>query len=116
MGEVDEQSIAGAMATCTHGTGPKLGCISTLVSAFRLVLANGTVVVADASTNVDIFNAARAGIGALGVVSSVTLKTVPQWKMMFKRVTNDTIRGMVTAYKTYLAQYERFEWYCRYFS
>jgi FAD-linked oxidoreductase len=77
LGDIAYQSIAGAIATATHGTGQRLGNISTQVKALSLVTADGTVVHCSAEENPDVFNAARVGLGALGIVSTVTLQCVP---------------------------------------
>lgn len=76
MGDIDCQSIAGATATGTHGTGAALQNISAALHSIELVLADGSVVEVDADNDADAWRAARVGIGALGVVTAVTLDTV----------------------------------------
>ncbi len=76
---------------------------------FSLVM--GAVCVKSIRLRRDVYHAGLAGLGALGIVSSVTLRTVPVWKMAFRTVTTHTIRDMLTEYPKYLARYERFEWY-----
>jgi L-gulono-1,4-lactone dehydrogenase len=77
LGDIDEQTIAGAISTGTHGTGARLGGLATLVVALDLVLADGTVVSCSAEQRPDLFAAARVSLGALGVISTVTLRCVP---------------------------------------
>jgi L-gulono-1,4-lactone dehydrogenase len=72
LGDIDAQTIAGALATGTHGTGAKLGCLSTFVEALTLVDGTGEVVHAEG----DVLRAAKVGLGALGVVTEVTLRCV----------------------------------------
>ncbi|ONI73458.1 FAD-linked oxidoreductase [Actinosynnema sp. ALI-1.44] len=74
LGDIDAQTISGAISTGTHGTGAKLGGIATQVSALQVVLADGSVVTCSADERPDLFNAARVGLGALGVISTVTLR------------------------------------------
>jgi FAD-linked oxidoreductase len=74
LGDIDAQTISGAISTGTHGTGAKLGGIATQVSALELVLADGSVVSCSADERPELFNAARVGLGALGVISTVTLR------------------------------------------
>jgi FAD-linked oxidoreductase len=81
LGDVAYQSIAGAISTATHGTGAALGNISTQVKALSLVTADGSVVDCSASENADVFQAARVGLGALGVISTVTLQCVPEFTL-----------------------------------
>ncbi|SMC96410.1 D-arabinono-1,4-lactone oxidase [Kibdelosporangium aridum] len=74
LGDIDAQTISGAISTGTHGTGAKLGGIATQVAALQLVLADGSVVACSADERPELFDAARVGLGALGVISTVTLR------------------------------------------
>jgi L-gulono-1,4-lactone dehydrogenase len=78
LGDVDAQSLGGALATGTHGTGVRLGNLSSAVTAMELVLADGSERVVDAG---DELAAARVGLGALGVVVAVTLRCVPAFRL-----------------------------------
>jgi L-gulonolactone oxidase len=81
MGDIAYQSIAGATATATHGTGWHFGNLSSRIVGLRLVTGDGTVLDCSAEQNPEVFSAARAGIGALGVVSTVTLEAVPAFRL-----------------------------------
>jgi FAD/FMN-containing dehydrogenase len=74
LGDIDEQSLAGAISTATHGTGVTLRNVSAQVRALRLVTARGTVVDVDGGEEL---LAARVALGALGVVTEVTLHKLP---------------------------------------
>jgi FAD/FMN-containing dehydrogenase len=74
------QTVAGALSTATHGTGDT-GSMSSQIVSMRIVLANGETRVLSATQNVDLFNAARVGYGALGIITTVTLAVVPQFKL-----------------------------------
>ncbi len=76
LGDIDRQTVAGAIATGTHGTGAKLRNISAQVEAIELAAADGTVRELD-SSQPDLLRAARVSVGALGAVSAVTLRCVP---------------------------------------
>ncbi|HEX3174439.1 MAG TPA: D-arabinono-1,4-lactone oxidase [Solirubrobacterales bacterium] len=76
LGDIDRQTIAGAISTGTHGTGATLRSISALVEAVELVLADGSVRELDAATP-ELLRAARVGLGALGAIAAVTLRCVP---------------------------------------
>jgi len=76
MGDIDRQSLAGAIATGTHGTGRTLGCLSTRVEALRVVTAAGELE-QWSEASVPFMNAARACLGALGVVTAVKLRLLP---------------------------------------
>jgi FAD/FMN-containing dehydrogenase len=81
LGDIDAQTIAGAISTGTHGTGARLGGLATQVEALDLVLADGTAVTCSASVRPELFAAARVGLGALGVITSVTLRCVPSFTL-----------------------------------
>ncbi len=69
----DWQTVAGAVSTGTHGTGLAFGSLSAQVVALTLVTARGELVECSAEQRPELFQAARAGLGALGVLASVTL-------------------------------------------
>ena len=81
LGDIDAQTIAGAISTGTHGTGARLGGIATAVAGLELVLADGSVASCSAEQSPDLFAAARVSLGALGVVSAVTLSCVPAFDL-----------------------------------
>ena len=81
LGDIDVQSISGAISTGTHGTGAKLGGLATQVRALQLVLADGSLLNCDARENPDVFAAARVGLGALGVIATVTLQCEPAFAL-----------------------------------
>lgn len=72
--DINKQSLGGALGTGTHGTGQTLTAIHGAVQSFRLVTAQGDIIEASADKNPDIFNAARVGLGAFGIVTEVTLQ------------------------------------------
>ncbi|MFM8777355.1 MAG: D-arabinono-1,4-lactone oxidase, partial [Actinomycetota bacterium] len=76
LGDIAYQTIAGAISTSTHGTGAKFTGIAGQVVALRVVLADSTVVACSATENTEIFNCARVGLGAIGLLSTITLKVV----------------------------------------
>ena len=81
LGDIDVQTLAGALSTGTHGTGARLGGLATQVEALDLVTADGSLVTCSASARPGLFAAARVGLGALGVVSAVTLRCVPSFTL-----------------------------------
>lgn len=81
MGDIDRQSIAGAVSTGTHGTGRDLGNISSSVVGLRLVLADGSLVDCSADQEPALFEMARVAVGALGVLSRVTLRVLPAYRL-----------------------------------
>ena len=76
LGDIDRQTISGALATGTHGTGARYGCLSTFVTELELVTGTGEVLRCSREVNPDVFLAALVGVGAIGVVTEVTLRCV----------------------------------------
>jgi FAD-linked oxidoreductase len=80
-GDIDAQSLAGALATATHGTGARFGNLSTRVVGMRLVTASGDVVELTRERDPEALRAARVSLGALGVASQVTVECVPLYTL-----------------------------------
>jgi FAD-linked oxidoreductase len=76
-GDIDRQQLAGAISTATHGTGSSFPNLSAQVVALRVVTADGEVRSLSADSDPEAFRAARVGLGALGVITRVTLRCVP---------------------------------------
>jgi L-gulono-1,4-lactone dehydrogenase len=81
MGDIDQQSISGATQTATHGTGLRFRNLSSQVMGMRLVTADGSVLDLSGEREPDTFKAAQVGLGALGLVSTVTLQCVPAFRL-----------------------------------
>jgi L-gulono-1,4-lactone dehydrogenase len=81
LGDIDRQTIAGAISTGTHGTGAKLRNISAQVEGLELVMADGSTRSLSAATDPGLLRAARVGVGALGAISAVTLRCVPAFTL-----------------------------------
>jgi L-gulono-1,4-lactone dehydrogenase len=77
MGDIAEQTVAGAIQTGTHGTGRGVGSIAAQVAGLEMVLADGHVVTCSAGQDPELFDAARVGLGALGILTAVTFRVVP---------------------------------------
>lgn len=73
LGDIDAQTISGALSTGTHGTGAGYGCLSTFLAGLTLVTGTGEVLRCSADEHPEVFQAARVGLGALGVIVDVTL-------------------------------------------
>ena len=78
MGDIQVQTVAGAIQTGTHGTGRDVGGMAAQVAGLELVLADGTIATCSAGSPAGgLFDAARVGLGALGVLTAVTFRVVP---------------------------------------
>jgi L-gulonolactone oxidase len=81
LGDIDRQTLAGAISTATHGTGARLRNISAQVEGVELVLADGSVRRLTAAADPELLRAARVGVGALGAITAVTLRCVPAFTL-----------------------------------
>ena len=81
MGDIDRQSVAGAISTGTHGTGPTLRNLSSQVVSLRLVTAAGEVVELSADSHPPLFKAAQVSLGSLGVITQATLRCLPTYHL-----------------------------------
>jgi L-gulonolactone oxidase len=81
LGDINYQSVAGALSTGTHGPGIRFPAPSARMLAARLVTGDGSVVECSADRDPELWSAARVGLGALGVLSEVTLQTVPAFRL-----------------------------------
>ncbi|WP_280230933.1 D-arabinono-1,4-lactone oxidase [Nocardia cyriacigeorgica] len=79
LGDIDAQTIAGAIATATHGTGATLQNLSAAVHSVELMRPDGSVVELNEQSDPDGWRAARVNLGALGVVTAMTLRLVPSF-------------------------------------
>ena len=81
LGDIDVQTVSGAIATGTHGTGARFGGIATQVRGLQIVTADGTLLECSADENAELLAAARVGLGALGVIATVTLQCEPAFAL-----------------------------------
>ncbi len=83
-GDIDKQAIAGAIGTGTHGTGPALGNLSSAMVAARVVLADGSVLEVSEKSDPETFRALRVSMGSLGILSQVTMRVLPAFRLYEK--------------------------------
>jgi len=77
MGDIMEQTVSGATSTGTHGTGRDSASIAAQIRGLELVTADGSVLTCSEKENVDVFAAARVGLGALGIITAITFAVEP---------------------------------------
>ncbi len=77
LGDIDVQSISGAVSTGTHGTGRAFGGLATQLRAVTLATADGSLLLISPTENAELWPAVRIGLGALGVLVDLTVQTVP---------------------------------------
>jgi FAD-linked oxidoreductase len=77
MGDIAEQTLAGATSTGTHGTGGVAAGLAAQLTGLQLVTGTGEVLDATREQNADVLDVARVGLGALGVLTTVTFAVEP---------------------------------------
>ncbi|ATY61013.1 sugar 1,4-lactone [Cordyceps militaris] len=97
LGSINEQSIAGAISTGTHGSSAVHGLVSEDVVALRITLASGATEYCSADVKPDLFRAALLSLGALGIITEVTLRAVPAFTLRWQQ-TIDTDRAVLAAW------------------
>jgi len=121
MGDIQVQTVAGAIQTGTHGTGRDVGGMAAQVAGLELALADGSVVTCSAEspsggltlsdgTPANLFDAARVGLGALGVVTAVTFRVVPAF-LLEAREEPMTWSAVISQLDELTSDNEHFEFY-----
>lgn len=79
LGSYDQQSLAGALSTCTHGSGTDYPILASAVEKYRLMKADGRCI--EITEKDDIFPFAICGLGLFGIITEITLKVVPAFRL-----------------------------------
>ena len=110
MGDINQQSIAGAISTGTHGTGTAFGNISTQISKIKFANGKGEIVSCSETDKPELFKAAQVSLGSFGIITEITLKCVPTYKLelVIKKAKLDTV---LQTYQELNEQYRNFEFY-----
>lgn len=109
-GDVDPQAVAGACGTSTHGTGITLGSFSSVVRGARLVTPQGEVIECSPSRNAEVYHAACTSLGALGILTQITLQNRSTYSLHEREYTEplDQVLGSLAAY---VAENRHFEFW-----
>ncbi|GGM09375.1 FAD-linked oxidoreductase [Streptomyces fumigatiscleroticus] len=110
MGDIMEQTVSGATATGTHGTGRDSGSIAAQIRGLELVTADGSVLTCSATENPEVFAAARIGLGALGVVTAITFAVEPVF-LLHAREEPMPLDRVLAGFDELWAENEHFEFY-----
>ncbi len=79
LGDINVQSLAGATATATHGTGETFPCLSAEIIGIKLLNAEGEIITATINDNPDLVKAAQVSIGALGIILEVEINLTDKY-------------------------------------
>ncbi|KAF4124492.1 D-arabinono-1,4-lactone oxidase [Geosmithia morbida] len=114
LGSINEQSIAGAISTGTHGSSLRHGLMSEDVVALKVTLASGKTVDCSADRDRDLFRAATLSLGALGIVTQVTIRAVPAFSLRWTQTVDSDARLLDSWRRGQLwsrAEFVRVYWY-----
>ncbi|KAF8904784.1 gulonolactone oxidase Lgo1 [Gymnopilus junonius] len=112
LGSISDQSLAGIVATATHGSGVSYGVISTNVMALSLLLADGSRVTCSRSEHSDLFMASICGLGATGIILSVQVEMEPAFRLKEMQQSlpfEDVVQNMDKLARS--AEHARFWWF-----
>src|SRR6266567_8953357 len=110
LGDIDVQSISGAISTGTHGTGVRFGTLSTQVERLTLVTATGELLECSPERDPDVFRAAQVSLGMLGVIARVTLRVAPARRLRFQSH-RERLAGCITNLERYKQENNHFEFF-----
>ena len=110
LGDIDAQTVAGAISTGTHGTGVRFPGLAGQVVGCRIVLADGAVVDCSADVEPELFAVARLGLGAFGVLVEVTLQAVAAF-MLHAREGAQPLDRVLGGLDELVEAHEHFEFY-----
>lgn len=110
MPDINKQTLAGSVSTSTHGTGAEFGSLSSYITQLELVTPGGEVLTCSPSENVEIFEAARVSLGALGVLTKITLQNRTPYKLT-RRIWSLPFDQMMEEAESLAAKHRNFEFY-----
>ncbi len=110
LGDIDRQSISGAVSTGTHGTGARFGGIATQVVGATLVTATGDLLRVNDDENPELLPAVALGLGALGILVEITLQCVPAY-VLHAVERPEALDDVLTAVDDRVAASDHFEFY-----
>ncbi|KAI0162189.1 D-arabinono-1,4-lactone oxidase [Xylariaceae sp. FL1272] len=113
LGSINQQSIAGAISTGTHGSTLQHGLMSEDVLSLRITTADGTTRFCSPDEEPELFRASLLSLGALGIITEVTFRAVPEFTLKWQQVI-DTDAKMMNSWNKDLwthAEFVRVWWY-----
>ena len=110
LGDIDRQSLGGATATATHGTGLRLGNLSTAIVGMDIVDGRGELVHCDEHEQPELLRVARVGVGALGIVVRMTLQCVRAFKLHATE-TVEPLADLLDGFERHMASNDHMEFF-----
>jgi FAD-linked oxidoreductase len=112
MGDVDRQTLAGAVSTGTHGTGAAFRGLAGQIVGVSLVTGDGSLITVSETVNADLLPAVRVGLGALGILVDLTVQCVPAY-LLHAVETSEPLENVLDTYldRTMDADHFEFFWF-----
>jgi len=110
LGDIDRQSLSGAISTGTHGTGARFTGIAGQVVGATLVTASGDLLTVNEDENPELVPAVALGLGALGVLVDITLQCVPAF-VLHAVEQPEALADVLAAVDDRVAAADHFEFY-----
>ncbi len=110
MPDINQQTLAGALSTGTHGTGAHFGAMHSYVESLRLVTPRGEILDCSRENNPEIFAAAQVSLGSLGVITEYTLSNVAPYKLV-RRTSMRPLEEVFDNFHQLAEQHRNFEMY-----
>ncbi|MFI5805996.1 D-arabinono-1,4-lactone oxidase [Streptomyces sp. NPDC051561] len=110
MGDIMEQTVAGATSTGTHGTGRESASLAAQIKALELVTADGRILTCSEKENPEVFAVARVGLGALGIITAITFAVEPIF-FLTAREEPMGFETVMSGFDEFVAENEHFEFY-----
>lgn len=110
LGDIDRQTVAGALSTGTHGTGARFGGLATQATAMTLATADGRLRTVSRAKDPHTFPAVALAVGALGVLVDVTIQCVPAFKLRAAEAP-EPLDAVLEDFRSRCSQADHFEFY-----
>ena len=107
-GDINHQSVAGALSTGTHGTGITLQSMANQLQGLTLVTGKGEKLTIDEAKNADMMKALSVSLGSAGLITEATVKMIPAYKLKVETFSED-MRTSLLKYKKRLEENRHLE-------
>jgi D-arabinono-1,4-lactone oxidase len=106
LGSINDQSIAGAISTGTHGSTLRHDILSGSILSLKIILANGKTEFCSPTQNSELFRASLISLGALGIITEITFQAVPAFTLAWQQIVDTDVKMFDTWNTTLFTQTE----------
>ncbi len=115
LGDINEQSLAGAISTATHGTGEGLPCLSAEILALKILIAEGELITVSKAEDADLLKAASVSLGALGILVEAQVQLVDAYRL-HRKTWAEPLDGLIGHARERWKNYRNYEFFYMPFS